>query len=285
MDNYRGITLISCALKVLLGLLTERIYEAAPWMNVIIPEQGGFRKREEVIAQCLALSEIIRRRHLKNQPMFGVFVDFKKAYNRVHHGALFRVLEHAGIRGKMLNFIKRLYRDNKVRVRTGGHLSDPFDMLRGNRQGCPLSPLLFIIFINGILKECTVGGVKVPAVKDLDWEEGNTLPQTVEAKCERLMYADNVIALEDSVENAQTVCENLEEWARKWGMEQGIAKCGVMCWSKDEEILRKHKKTTYRAGNAEILKVKEYKYLGIWVDVLESLQEMGEKDLVELSNT
>lgn len=277
MDNYRGITLISCALKVLLGLLTERMYEAAQRMNIIVPEQGGFRKREEAIAQFLALSEIVRRRHLRDQPTFGVFVDFKKAYDRVHHGALFRVLEHVGIRGKMLNFIKRLYRDNKVRIRTGGHLSDPFDMIRGNRQGCPLSPLLFIIFINGILKECTVNGVKVPAVKDLEWEEGNALPREVEAKCEGLMYADDVIALENSVENAQKVCENLEEWAKKWGMELGIAKCGVMCWSKDQETLRKHEEATYKAGEAEIPKVEKYKYLGIWVDA-RLVESRGDRD-------
>jgi exonuclease III/predicted negative regulator of RcsB-dependent stress response len=266
MDNYRGITLISCALKVLLGLLTERIYEAAQKENIIVPEQGGFRKKEEAIAQFLALSEIVRRRHLDNKPTFGVFVDFKKAYDRVHHGALFRVLEHMGIRGKMLNFIKKLYRDNKVRVRTGGYLSDLFEMLRGNRQGCPLSPLLFIIFINGILKECSAGGVKVPAVKEWDWEAPGALPGLVDAKCEGLMYADDVIALEDSVENAKTVCENLEQWAQKWGMELGISKCGVICWSTDEEIRKAHEETTYMAGNAEIPKVDKYKYLGIWVD-------------------
>jgi len=236
MDNYRGITLISCALKALLGLLTERIYEAAQRENMIVPEQGGFRKREEAIAQFLTLSEIVRQRHLENKPMFGIFVDFKKAYDRVHHGALFRVLEHMGIRGRMLNFIKRLYRDNKVRVRTGGYLSDPFDMIRGNRQGCPLSPLLFIIFINGILKECSAGGVKVPSVKKWDWDVPGALPRTVEEKCEGLIYADDVIALEDSVENAKMVCENLEQWAQKWGMELGIAKCGVICWSTNEEI-------------------------------------------------
>ena len=142
MDNYRGITLISCDLKVLLGVLTDWIYKAAQKENLIVLEQGGFQKREEVIAQFITFSKIVRRRHLKDKLTFWIFVDFEKAYDQVHHGALFRVLECMGIRGKMLNFIKHLYRDNKVRIRAGRYLSDPFDMLRGNRQGCPLSPLL-----------------------------------------------------------------------------------------------------------------------------------------------
>lgn len=277
MDSYRGITLISCALKVLLGLLTERIDAAAQGVGMIVPEQGGFRKREEAIAQFLALSEIVRRRHLRDKPTFGVFVDFKKAYDRVHHGALLRVLEHMGIRGKMLNFIKRLYRDNKIRVRTGGYLSDPFDMRRGNRQGCPLSPLLFIIFINGILKECSAGGVEVPAVTDLDWTAEGALPVRTNAMCAGLMYADDVIALEDSAEKAQRVCQNLEGWAEKWGMELGIAKCGVICWSKDEEVRKQHEETTYMAGNAEIPKTEKYKYLGIWVDE-RLIESRGDRD-------
>jgi len=276
-DNYRGITLISCALKVLLGLLTERIDVAAQRAGLIVPEQAGFRKREEAIAQFLALGEIVRRRHLEDQPTFGIFVDFKKAYDRVHHGALFRVLEHMGIRGKMLNFIKRLYRDNKVRVKMGGHLSTPFDMLRGNRQGCPLSPLLFIIFINGILNECSAGGVTVPAVKEWEWPEGRALPRHVDAKCKGLMYADDVIALEDSMERAKEACENLDRWAQKWGMELGIAKCGVICWSKDEEIRKQHGETTYMAGSAEIPKVNRYKYLGIWVDE-RLVESRGDRD-------
>lgn len=141
-----------------------------------------------------------------------------------------------GIRGKMLSFVKRLYRDNKVRVRAGGHLSDPFDMITGNRQGCPLSPLLFIIFINGILKECSVGGVKVPAVKEWDWNSGGVLPMEVDAKCAGFKYADNVILLEESAEKAKEVCKNFARWVLKWGMELAIARCGVICWTEDEEI-------------------------------------------------
>ena len=103
----------------------------------------------------------------------------------------------------------------------------------------------------------------VTSTKEWDWNAPGALPGNTDAKCEGLIYADDVIALEDSVEKAKAVCESLEQWARKWGMELGISKCGVMCWSVDEEVQKRHKETMYMAGNAEIPKVERYKYLGI----------------------
>lgn len=266
MDSYRGITLISSAEKILLGVLAERLAGVVP----LAQEQGGFRKREEAIAQFLAMTEIVRRRHLDGKDTFGIFVDFKKAYDRVQHGALFRILDHVGVRGKMLNFIKKLYRKNRIRVRVGGRLSKSFRMRRGNRQGCPLSPLLYIIFINGILKECSAGGVEVPGTKRDDPNDTGALRglgyRTVSDVCPGLIYADDVLAFEDSPLKAQLFLEKLDRWAKEWDAEIGIQKCGVICWSEKEETIRGHSETVYMAGANEIPKVAKYKYLGIWVD-------------------
>ena len=266
MDSYRGITLISSAEKVLLGVLAERLAGVVP----LAEEQGGFRKREEAIAQFLAMTEIVRRRFLDDKDTFGVFVDFKKAYDRVQHGALFRILDHVGVRGRMLKFIKRLYRKNRVRVRVGGRLSKSFRMKRGNRQGCPLSPLLYIIFINGILKECSAGGVEVPGTKRDDPTDTGALRgingRTVSDVCPGLIYADDVLAFEESPSKAQEFLENLDKWAKEWDAEIGVKKCGVICWSDKEETIRGHSQTVYMAGANEIPKVETYKYLGIQVD-------------------
>ena len=281
MDSYRGITLISSAEKVLLGMLTERLAEVVP----LAQEQGGFRKREEAIAQFLALSEIVRRRYLDGKDTLGIFVDFKKAYDRVQHGALFRILDHVGIRGRLLSFIKQLYRKNRVRVRVGGRLSRSFRMKRGNRQGCPLSPLLYIIFINGILKECSAGGVEVPGAKRDDPADTGAFAglglgyRTIPDVCPGLIYADDVVALEENPERAQVFLTNLDQWAKDWDAEIGVSKCGVMCWSDKEEVIRGHQQTDYVSGANAIPKVDKYKYLGIWVDsrLIESRGKEGSR--------
>jgi hypothetical protein len=88
-NNYRGISLISCAFKVLLSLMATRLSRASEEAGLITREQGGFRKCEEAVAQAVALAKIVRRRWLGGKPTYGAFINFKKAYDRVYHGHLF----------------------------------------------------------------------------------------------------------------------------------------------------------------------------------------------------
>ena len=89
VNNYRGISLISCAFKVLLSLMATCLSKASEETGLISKEQGGFRKREEAVAQATALAEIVRRRWIKGKVTYGAFIDFKKAYDRVYHEHLF----------------------------------------------------------------------------------------------------------------------------------------------------------------------------------------------------
>ena len=102
LDNYRGICLISVTLKLLLTILNMKLSKAAEEAGLLSKEQAGFRSREEAIAQFIAMQEVIRRRWAYGTDTLGVFINFKKAYDRVHHSTLFRVLEHLGIWGKFL---------------------------------------------------------------------------------------------------------------------------------------------------------------------------------------
>ena len=137
----RGISLISCAYKVLMAVMAARLSQACVNAGVLAPEQAGFRKREEAVAQAIALAEIVRRRFIKGKPTFGLFIDFKKAYDRLYHGLMFRILDHVGVRGRFLDMVKAMYMDAKSVVRMGSLTSEPFSPVRGAKQGDPLSPI------------------------------------------------------------------------------------------------------------------------------------------------
>ncbi|MBJ5584741.1 hypothetical protein JGG81_25410 [Salmonella enterica subsp. enterica serovar Typhimurium] len=82
-----------------------------------------------------------------------VFVDFEKAFDRVPRSKLFNVLKSNGITGKLLNSVESLYSRSLTGVRVDGVTGKWFDVNTGVRQGCKLSPLLFLIYMDKTFKD------------------------------------------------------------------------------------------------------------------------------------
>ena len=86
-----------------------------------------------------------------------------KAFDSVNHEALWEVLEARGIHPKLISLVKDLYKGNRVRVAGQGVQSEWFCIRTGMRQGCPLSPLLFNIFMDflacQVIEACEAKGV------------------------------------------------------------------------------------------------------------------------------
>lgn len=253
LANYRGISLISVTLKVILSVVADRLSKV---MNagVITKEQAGFRKNEECMGQFLTLAEIVRRRHLEGKATYVAFIDFKKAYDKVLHGAMLWVLHKYGVTGKMYNFIKALYESSVVRVRTGGELGEPFPLERGTRQGCSLSPLLFILLINSCFQA------------DGDWSgEGVHVQPTLDL-IPGGKYADDLALLAETDVELEKALIRLSAWAKEIGQEIGYHKCGLMCCSEDKAVRVRFKSREFTDGEGIFPHVDEYKYLGINVD-------------------
>ena len=112
--------------------------------------QCGFRPSRSTTDQIFILRQIVEKSCEFAKDVFACFVDLEKAYNRVSHDKLWRVLQEYGIDGHLLMVIKSLYRQPEVCIRESGKQSKSFYVGVGLRQGCVLSPLLFIIYVNWI---------------------------------------------------------------------------------------------------------------------------------------
>ena len=73
--------------------------------------------------------------------MFAAFIDFRKAFDRVDRGILWRCLEGMGLGGRVTGFLWAVYKNLSCEVKVGEVLSDSFGVVLGLRQGCILSPL------------------------------------------------------------------------------------------------------------------------------------------------
>ena len=117
------------------------------------------------------------------QQLWVCFVDFKQAYDRVRRDLLWHKLAASGLGGEWLAATQALYKDVPMAVRTTAGLSPPFQATIGLKQGCPLSPTLFGLFIDdfeGELRAAAAGGARL----DLPALGGVTVPL--------LLYADDM---------------------------------------------------------------------------------------------
>jgi len=171
-QNYRGITVLSCVGKVYAYILNRRLIAKCEGQKVLVEEQCGFRPRRGCPDQLFTLVEVLKNRG-KNGT-FCCFIDVKKAFDRVFRGGLWVRLWAEGIKGKMSRVLKNLMRKVESCVRINGELSEWIKLETGVRQGCVLSPLLYALFINGLVKKLRDSKLGVPN-PPRTLELGNTL--------------------------------------------------------------------------------------------------------------
>ena len=109
-----------------------------------------------------ALRVMFERSLENNNKVDFCYVDFKKAFDRIIWVKLVAILADIGVDWRDRNLIKELYIDQKAFVMVGEILSEACSIRRGVRQGCSLSPLLFIIYDEAMVREvchkCTIFG-------------------------------------------------------------------------------------------------------------------------------
>ncbi|TWW80485.1 R2DM Retrovirus-related Pol polyprotein from type II retrotransposable element [Takifugu flavidus] len=153
-SNYRGITLLSLPGKVYSGVLERRVCRIVE--PRIQEEQCGFRPGRGTVDQLYTLRRVFEGAWEFAQPVHMCFVDLEKAFDRVPRGVLWGVLREYGVSGPLIRAVRSLYDRCQSLVRIAGSKSNSFPVRVGLRQGCPLSPILFIIFMDRISR-CSHG--------------------------------------------------------------------------------------------------------------------------------
>ena len=245
VNNYRGIALVNSILKIFLKIVNYRLTQEIEELDIISVYQAGFRVNEEGIQHVATLLEVVKRREFSNKDTFICFIDFEKAYDNVDHGILFRKLKKIGISKYLVNVVKNLYKETRMKVKIGDLRSEGFKYMKGVRQGCPCSPMLFNIFINDVL----------------DNMEGIDVPKT-DLKIPGLMFADDIVLFGRSKEDIEAKIEKLCLWTKENKMKINSDKCGLLVWESNENGIEREP-ISIKTSFGDIFEVKSYKYLGI----------------------
>ena len=128
-QNYKTISLISYPSKVMLKIILNRLKPQAE--KIIAEEQAGFRAGRSTTEQIFNL-RILCEKYLQHQrDLYHVFIDFKKAFDRVRHAALWATMKKDNISTNLIQVIKNLYNKATSAVLFNGSIGDWFQTTVG----------------------------------------------------------------------------------------------------------------------------------------------------------
>ena len=271
-DNYRGISLLNVCSKVYSSVLNRRLTDFVEDNDILGEEQAGYRCNRSPIEQIFTLYAIISKQLIRHRKLYVAFIDFKKAFDGISRVKLWLVLRKLGIKGKMLDALKNMYKSVKTKVRFKGNFTDYFDCPNGLKQGEICSPIIFSLFIHELTKEMRKYG-----------RHGIQLcPDIFHVLI--LLFADDVALISDSVIGLQNQLNILSKISRKLDLIVNLDKSNIIVF-RNGGHLSNVEKWTFEGNKLTV--INSYKYLGIYLSTrlsftttFEDLAARGKKGVI-----
>ena len=131
--------------KVMLKILQTRLQQ---YMNPELPDvQVVFRKGRGTTDQIANIRWFIEKARKFQKNIYFCFIDYAKAFDRVDHNKLWKILKEMGLPDHHTCLLRNLYAGQEATVRTGHETTDCFQIGKGVCQGCILSPCLFNLYM------------------------------------------------------------------------------------------------------------------------------------------
>ena len=239
--NWRGIMLLSIPSKVLTRIILERLKTAID--KKLRPEQAGFRQDKSCTDQIATLRIIIEQFLEFQSTLYLNFIDFQKAFDSVDRNTIWKLMQHYGIPETFILLIQQLYNENAAcQVIHNGKLTEPFSVQTGVRQGCMLSPMIFLMVVDWIMRESTKNNST-----GIRW--------TLTSFLEDLDFADDLCLMSQKHQHMQQKTDKLAEEAAKTGLQVNTDKTEVM------KINPKQQNPVTLQGN-NLTEVTSFTYLG-----------------------
>jgi len=164
-NNWRGI-LLSTPGKVFTRVMLNRLQDTVN--QTLRGGQAGFRKGRLCTEQIFALRNILEQSVEYRKDIVVNFIDFKETFDSVHRPALWTILKYYSIPDQYIQIFKALYNKSSCCVKMNAGVAEFLEIVSGVRQGCILSPFLFIIVIDFVMRRA----VDQPGL-GIDWQDGN----------------------------------------------------------------------------------------------------------------
>ena len=201
----------------------------------------GYRTSDHIFLLQTIIEKVVKKS--RNQKLFAAFIDFKKAYDTVNRETLLNQLRNLGINGILYKNIAAMYQQTEYLVKYGNGYLDAINSNIGLKQGCPLSPMLFNIYIDNI------GDVFDNQCEPIIFQE---------QKINHFLYADDLVLISHSKEGLQRCLDKLQSFAEDKDLTISIDKSKTMIFNKTGKLI----KHIFTIKGEKLEPVQSFCYLG-----------------------
>ena len=212
--NYRPITVLNTDYKILTKAITTRFTEIAP--GIIHPDQAGFIRGRSIFDQIDQIATTINYVRLKEINGAIVALDQEKAYDKITHPYLWRILEKFAFPRETIDMIKILYKDAPTSVIINGVISSPYRVTRGVRQGDPMSCILFDLSIKPLaasIRSSSIRGINIP---------------NLEENAVASLFADDTTVILTEHDSFSDLVKILDKWCEVSGAKFNVQKTKII---------------------------------------------------------
>ena len=150
--------------------------------------------------------------------IYFCFIDYAKAFYCVGHNKLWKILQEMGIPTHLTRLLRNLYAGQEATVRTGHGTTDWFQIGKGVREGCILSPCLFNLYAENIMRNAGL-------------EEAQAGIKIAKRNINNLRYADDTILMIERKEELKSLLMKVKEESEKVGLKLNIQKTKIMIFA------------------------------------------------------
>ena len=188
VSSWRPLTLLNADYKIIAKLIARRLNAVLD--KIIAPDQNAFIKGRNAADMIRQIDDIIELEKLKGKNSILLSIDYAKAFDTLSSKAILKAMKIHGFKNNLLKWIEILLAERKSCVKNNNYISKFIEMERGVRQGCPLSPLLFI---------CTVE-LLARSIRNDNSIKGITVIENGRPKKIKLFADDITLLLKDQID-------------------------------------------------------------------------------------
>ena len=212
LGNWRPISLTNTDYKILTKALAIRLGKVIG--SLVSTDQAGFIKGRNISALLRELADIIMCEKYRKSRGIILAIDFRKAFDTISKRFMLDTFKFFGFGQNFMRWIEVLLNERTAVVKNGGYLSREFNLERGIRQGCPISPLIFVLAVEimaiGIRQNRNIKGIKLPRSD-----------QTAKVK----QFADDTTLLLRDLMDFREVLSKIKQFSKCSGLYLNEQKC------------------------------------------------------------